>query len=142
VIADKAKQRVQDRQNNGVEADNALPIFAYGNFYPSCKIAAQVLNVSNGTIWHRLKSRNWDFRSIYPVHTPKKFEDLAITKKDYQCVIDGLIYTSVKEASFQLHIPYSTLMYRCESEKPEAANYILKRPTSIEREYQITQQVE
>ena len=142
VIASKARQRALDKQSNGIQADNAVPIFAYGIFYPSCKAAAKALYVSSGTIWHRLKSLNWDFRSVYLAHAPKKFEDLVIIKKDCQCIIDGLTYTSVKEASFQLRIPYSTLMYRCESEKPEASNYILKRPTSIESEYQITQQVE
>lgn len=142
VIAEHVKARAAERLAQGIQSSSAVAIFAYGTYYPTCTDAAEALGVCVGTICHRLKSRNWEYRSVYPASKPKKFEDLVIAKKDCQCIIDDKMYTSVKAASSQLGIPYSTILYRCESKKPEAANYMLKCPTSIESEYQVTQQVE
>lgn len=134
--SERVKQYNKDLKNSGISLPTEKPLYAFGVLYNSCTDAAKALSVSAATITHRVNSKNWDYRSIYYADTPKKFLDLELKIKDFECIIDGVVYTSVKEASKSLNTPYSTIVYKCNSDKPQNNNYLFKRPTSIEREYQ------
>lgn len=141
-LSDAQKKHYQKLLSEGKASPVARAVYAEGKLYSSNATAEKALNLSKGVVAHRAKSRNWEYRSYYYPDTPKKFEDMKIQKKDCICIVDGISYESPIIASKSLDIPYSTLIRRCVSDKEYAKNYSLKRPTSIESEYQVTQQVE
>lgn len=133
----KARKVLAEQMNKeGKVLPKAVPVFVQGVYYTSSAAAAKALGMLTATLNYRVRSSNWEYRSYYHAHKPKKFENLKIYDKDSTVLIDGVEYTSVDTASEILSIPRSTILYRCHAETEEMKNYILKRPTSIESEYQ------
>lgn len=135
-LSEISKTRTEKMNKEGKILPTAIPVFVQGVYYTSSASAARHLGILSSTLNYRVRSRNWEYRSYYYAHNPKKFEDLKLYDKDSIVLIDGVEYSSVDIASEVLNIPRSTLLYRCYSETEETKNYILKRPTSIESEYQ------
>lgn len=127
----KYTQNVED----GIHPSTSIPVFAYGVLYASLTLASRSLGITAGALHSRINSKNWEYRSVYKANSPKNFNDLIVSDKDCICAIDGIEYSSPGEASSVLQIPYSTVIFRCKSDKNKS--YYLKRPTSIENEYQI-----
>lgn len=130
------KARVEQMNKEGKVLPRAVPVFVQGVYYTSSSVAAKQLGLLTSTLNYRVRSNNWEYRSYYYAHKPKKFEDLKLCDKDSTVLIDGVEYSSVDTASEILNIPRSTILYRCHAETEEMKNYVLKRPTSIESEYQ------
>ena len=111
-LSDSIKKYYQEN-----ESVSAKKVYSYGVLYNSMREAAEILNISNGTMTTRVKSNNWKYRSFYFKDEPKKIEDLRISKTDYLCTVDGICYETVNQAVNILKIPLSTFIFRCESQK-------------------------
>ena len=136
-LSESIKETNKRQRELGILPKDSKQVYAYGILYLTMNDAAKALSVERKTITARVNSKNWKYRSFYLKGSPKRVEDLKISKTDYSCIVSGINYETVSKAVEKLNISLSTFIYRCESQNQEFNNYEFKCQTTIENIYQI-----
>lgn len=132
-ISKKNKANSEKRKLNNELERGSIPVFVEGVLYRSYSDAARALNLDTvHLVKFRVKSSNWDYRSYYSYDSPKKYEDLKISKTNWY------ISTPEQECILFKDHPLDENILRSRLNSKNFPDYVwVGPPQEIEPEYQI-----